>query len=504
MTLSACAPSTAGSFPNWLTPVGEELFFTANDNLHGEEVWRSDGTHDGTVLVRDIDPHAGWYEERYTAGPEGLLNVGGTLFFSEYHSPAGRALWKTDGSRAGTVMVADPDPSTTDSYYTGPKGLRDVAGTLFFLVDRDDLRELWKSDGTTPGTTLVTQLPGEGFRATELTGVGDTLFFTASDETHGRELWKSDGTEAGTVMVKDIAPGADDSGLFDLTAEGDALFFNADDGAQGRELWRSDGTEAGTVMVADIRPGSAGSDASWMETLDGAVFFDARDGVHGNELWVSDGSAAGTHMVKDLSSSTRYAPDDLTPLGGRMFFTLGTQRTDQLWSSDGSEDGTTLVRTVGGPHETWGLTATSARLFFRADDGIHGPELWTSDGTTDGTSLVRDISDGAGFWEHGQTHHPRRGTITLFFEAFKDGRLTLSPVDGSPVRRVVRDVRRGSGPEVVLRPTRAGMRELRRALRRAHHQGQQVGRLDVTVRVTYTPCGLPSSSKLRHYTLKLR
>src|SRR4051812_4942665 len=40
--------------------------------------------------------------------------------------------------------------------------------------------------------------------ASNLTAVGGSLFFSASDGVHGGELWKSDGTPAGTGMVKDI------------------------------------------------------------------------------------------------------------------------------------------------------------------------------------------------------------------------------------------------------------------------------------------------------------
>ena len=35
---------------------GSTLFFTANDGIHGPELWKSDGTEAGTVLVKNINP----------------------------------------------------------------------------------------------------------------------------------------------------------------------------------------------------------------------------------------------------------------------------------------------------------------------------------------------------------------------------------------------------------------------------------------------------------------
>jgi ELWxxDGT repeat protein len=358
------------------TYVNGLVFFRATgitDPFVGTELWRSDGTSEGTVLVKDI--RAG----TNGSSPALLTAVGNTLFFNASDGVNGSELWKSDGTDSGTVMVKDIRPETSGS---SPSNLTDVNGVLFFDAnDGVNGGELWKTDGTSAGTVMVRDVqPGSSSSSPRaFAAVGSTLFFAANTSGSGVELWKSDGTFAGTMLVKDILAGGS-SNPQKLTNIGGTLFFVADDGVHGRELWRSDGTVEGTVLVKDVRPGSAGSVAELLVDAGGTLFFTADDGVHGREVWKSDGTPAGTVMVKNIGPGDQdgidlsFAPS-LVALGGLVFFPANDGVNGiELWKSNGLESGTLLVAdipgAIGGSSNPRHLTAVGDTLYFSAEDGV--------------------------------------------------------------------------------------------------------------------------------------
>jgi ELWxxDGT repeat protein len=151
------------------------------------------------------------------------------------------SLWVSDGTPAGTqrlpAVLAPRGPLVTGPLLTA---LDDVV--YFGGTDGVHGRELWRSDGTVAGTALVADLaPGlaSGAPQSNLVAWDGRLYF-AADGVHGQELWSSDGTAAGTRLEIDLAAGAAGSSPTDLTLVDDRLFFIADDGVSGWQLWVMD------------------------------------------------------------------------------------------------------------------------------------------------------------------------------------------------------------------------------------------------------------------------
>lgn len=381
-------PFSGESEPEEFTVVDGTLYFVADDGVHGRELWKTDGTEVGTVIVKDIYP--GTESGLSNPGENLLTAVNGTLMFFAEDGVYGRELWKSDGTEAGTVLVQDIYAGNYGSVANARFALN-VNGILFFHATSDDAFgwQLWKSDGTSIGTTKVTEL-----WATSMWGdnpavvIGETLYFIPNEYYFGYELWKSDGTEAGTMMVKDIRPTTADSWPTprELTNINGTLFFSANDGVSGRELWKSDGTESGTVMVKDIFPLSIGSIEDefgdfYLEEIANMAFFAADNGPDGLELWKTDGSESGTVRVSDIYSGGNGSnPEGIINVNDRVFFSA----TDgvngrELWSSDGTNAGTIAHGDINsGSADAYPIRLTNVNgiLFFVAYNEATGSELW--------------------------------------------------------------------------------------------------------------------------------
>ncbi len=440
--------------PGWLSgglSANGNVWFVADDGIHGGELWKSDGTELGTTLVTDVlpGPLGGlpFLQTGITPGLDLAVTLDTGILFAVNDGLHGVELWRAADSAA--VLVKDINPMTSASLFSLPSliDLESVGDELYFTgIDPVHGLSLWVSDGTQDGTRPFKTIDPVGSRfPAELTTVGDHLYFVeragvggflwTTDGTAdgtvqltvggqveqlanyggrlfysdyfgdnvGQELGSSLGTPASTTLVKDVADGANGSGITDLTPTANALFFVAWDEFGNHGLWKSDGTTSGTIVVKDniLPPNPTYSDfllPNRLTAVGGTLFFVANDGT-GAELWKSDGTPDGTNRVKDIRiGSTGSDPTNLVGVGGRLFFTANDGlHGNELWTSDGTESGTVMVadiRSGSSASQPSSLTEVNGTLFFSANDGQHGVELWKSDGTGAGTLLVKDIRPG--------------------------------------------------------------------------------------------------------------
>ncbi|HEY0371664.1 MAG TPA: ELWxxDGT repeat protein [Thermoanaerobaculia bacterium] len=341
-------------------------------------------------LVKDINTTVS--SARASSEPSLFTAHGGRVYFVATTHETGTELWSTDG--AGASMVADILPGEASG---NPAALRaGIPNLLFNARDVNHGVELWTTDGTGAGTRMLVDINPGPSSSDASTGIlhRDRILFAADNGTNGRELWSTDGTEGGTRMVKDLAAGAPSSSPRNFVTLGNDVYFLAAGG-----LWKTDGTEAGTVsVVTNILARNVTATSS-------RIFFEGYSPETNWELWVSDGTAAGTFMLPEIRPGTdaafesMFSSSGFSVFGNRVFFLANDAvHGRELWVSDGTAAGTRLLvdMTAGAAGVFNGLNIVTVgnRGYFSGHDAEHGIELWSTDGTAAGTSMFVDTAPG--------------------------------------------------------------------------------------------------------------
>jgi len=354
------------------------LYFRANDGVHGFELWKSDGTTDGTSMVLDL---VAGKNTGYT-WINGMANVNGTFYFI-----LGRTVYKTNGTAQGTLKLFE-----TDDFYEA-KELAVVNNDLYVVDNSYTDRDIYKINES--GVSFVTKAghDEQGYSLpTYIIKAGNGIYFVGNNNgEQAPAIVKSDGTTSGTALVFGLSSVTRDSNPMALTDVNGELFFAATDAQGYQGLWKTDGSEAGTSLIRNFV--QVYEQKSYNSMLISSVNNDYR-----SQLWKSDGTASGTTMLYDYGYVYNH-PTQFTSFQGVLYFSSITQQNGvELWKTDGTVLGTSLVKdiNVAGPYNPGSfpgyLTPAGSNLFFTADDGVHGIELWKTDGTE--TSMVKDITPG--------------------------------------------------------------------------------------------------------------
>lgn len=438
---------------------GSVAFFSAIDGSHAGGLWKTDGTEEGTTMVRD-------FPDGFGRVPIGTTALGNNVYFGAAATPNETpTLWTSDGTAAGTRQINAPHPisvsSPATSFIPGSSfsvpTFTAIDGVLYFAGSNSlNGVEPWKSDGTDAGTVMIANLindPVPSSSPQKIVAAGDSVYFEAWDGTGEItqdglpwSLWRSDGTPEGTMKMADLSRPP-------YVPLGRSLLFNKDG------IWISDGTPDGTgpatelsshfpdpsftyyasgnIVINQIRgefwattttPGAAAV------RIGGSPFTTTIVNVAGRLLLIgggvistTDGTADGTYAI--VPNLGEVANLGAAVVDGYVFFTTQGNTTGKLWKTDGTFDGTAVVKafpggaalisaagrnlyfTVGGQlwvsdgtdAGTHSLPATPAQgplaaigdsIVFAANDQATGTELWVSDGSAAGTHMVADLYPG--------------------------------------------------------------------------------------------------------------
>ena len=382
--------------PENLTAVGNTVYFSAKgQSQNNTELWKTDGTPQGTVMVRNINPGSA------SSNPANFCNVLGTLYFSADDGQTGRQIWKSSGTSGTTWRVSTL--STLGVLGAGIGQIVHLNGRVFFTAGSGIPNlggQVHRVNVAGNGTVQL----GAVLIADNLTPCNGKVFFTQIPQIGGPKLSfvTSNSNVVTDLKTFPVIPNGPSPIPQKLTVVGSTLYFTAATAAHGRELWRSTGSEAGTVMVQDFHPGAESSLVNYLCPAGNSLLFSAYRPSDGIELRVYNIGDPSIRMYANIGQRWSY-PKSFTPMGNRVYFSAANSVNGlELWSSDGTEQGTSMVteieQGIGGsdPDKLMVITNNGVSiLFFVAADAENGFELWKSDGTPQGTLRLSNIGPGA-------------------------------------------------------------------------------------------------------------
>jgi len=306
----------------------------------------------------------------------------------------------------------------TNSQHCSPT-FKEFNNVLYFnagLTVHEKGLEPWKYDFNTTCPYNFLDLNKNGnSEPIFLTEINGKLLFTAMDNNSTYSIWNTDGNFGNANKINSsissfhmIQPNCFSLGAFGqntyYASLNNQLIFNAFDSINGEELWISDGVNASLLKNVDPGVFNANSPKSSypknLTVVGSNVFFTAYNSAYYNELWVTDGTTSGTKLVKDIYKGNRIhsssGPNNLFEFNNRLYFTANDSiHGEELWVSDGTELGTNMLKDIhvgSVDSKPYQFTLLNNKLCFLANDGISGTELWTYDPASGMTSLIKDLT----------------------------------------------------------------------------------------------------------------
>jgi ELWxxDGT repeat protein len=363
--------STLGSYPVAFVPVNDIVLFRGTEgNSHFNNLYRTDGTTAGTTEVKK-------FKEIYNLTS---FSNDKAIFTGYIDYAQGPDLWITDGTPAGTQNITPPGANVTI------RGTAKLGNDLLIVADDNFVnndRALYKTDGTLAGTVVVKNFAGYAAVPSGITAFGSKALFAAGSSAgvSDYELWISDGTSAGTQLLLDLRAGGS-SYPHGFAPVGTKMVFLAYDGA-GNELFVTDGTATGTSLVRDFSSGS--NDIGELTPLNDKVIFAAAPNQLERALWTSDGTTIGTAILKDFYPGNESI-DIVGKLGSELIL-LVTNGNTQVWKTDGTTAGTVMVKDLGLSFTSNTRVAVLENVMYLGRP-FEGGGLWRTDGTECGTYLI--------------------------------------------------------------------------------------------------------------------
>ena len=434
-----CLPGSVYSYeaPDLINSIaeinGKAIFPCYNYQTGFTQLWSSDGTTEGTKVLKEIKLGLSVLSALYPGDNK--------VMFIANNAKNGMELWSTDGTKTGTQMVLDANPGE-GGFFSSLQGLESLeillifaspaksgsTGSIFAGISGKQQKILFSNGETSNSVVIADQSEDtdQGSNPREFISFNNKVFFSATGGVKETELFSTDGKASGTKLFKNIAIGqSSNPSNFVRISHLNKMIFKADDGINGQAIWISDGTSEGTKLLkdtSDVNPNIFFYEGDIIQLykahLGKKYFFTSYSSTAGTQLWTTNGTKRGTRLLKDINLTDANSDiSQITRLGNKVIFVTDDRVLGrELWVSDATAEGTTILKDINPGIDSSSpdnLTRVGDKLYFTAYDIANGNEIWVTDGTSDGTKLLKDIDPGGS--SSSTDHLTAVGNFLFFF-----------------------------------------------------------------------------------------
>ncbi|MCI5058322.1 MAG: T9SS type A sorting domain-containing protein [Flavobacteriales bacterium] len=354
-----------------------EIYFVANNNAYGREIWKTNGQANQETLLKDIDP-SGWGVSITVPAVE----YKGKVYFTANDGTSGNEVWVTDGTTNGTSLFKD-----INTGFSGSNPYYRVLGNDLMIISRivNDYG-LWKSDGTSLNTIKIGDFRSVAYPYFEV--FNNRLIFGAApiNDPLNKQYWTSDGTIGGTQMISDVKYGNSTTTMYpyDFYKWNNEIYFTFRNSNSKWMSWKTNGDSLGTTIIDT-------NNARIFNFNNSNVFYSIQNASNDFDIYKTDGN--NNTLIKQGFPTFIFNGVDYGSKA--VFFSYDTISTfyEDVWTIDSQGNMENLTAPINN-NLSRSIYKANNQLYFSFSDngnsanwGVH-----QSDGTASGTSLLKGFS----------------------------------------------------------------------------------------------------------------
>lgn len=409
-----------------------KFYFFAYDTESA--VWESDGTTAGTKKF--TNKVRGNFMQGYS--------LGNTFVFGGTDSAFGSEPWVSDGTVDGTKLIKDIVPGVWGSIGINSKVVKYRNKVAFDVMNNSGDFQIWETDGTFNGTKQIAISDSELDRPLlyKSSSNNNELILTRANNLNNFWLYSD---EKGLFRIPNSTPTIYTDKASNFIDSDDFLYLTASTPENGAELFKVNKQTREISLLTDSNTTQGSSPKGFIRNSNGVIVV-ANNGLYGNQFFKINPDTGEKTMLNNLKHEwngemASLSNSGLIKLGNDVYqkgtynVSINNNNYSLFAKTDGTFENTSFIKYSNNTFNSIGDIFENLNdefLIFSANDGKIGTELFRIRKGATEIELLKDISTD----ENGGLYNMDPQTVIngnyLYFIAKNNNIRTIWRTDGTP------------------------------------------------------------------------